>query len=350
MNITVHCELAISRRKSVGESLKFITLTFLLVAFGCSEGARSRSFFDSDSSSAGLKDTMSDDTTDGGTSTDSGTSSDTIDSGVQTSPECENEGELYCNFECLLPIVDDNCGGCNVRCSAGTTCQEVDGVYDCFCPKTTVRCNNQCIDPLTSDGFCGASGSCTGTEAGMDCGTGGQCVDGGCQCDATHTECGGACVDTLTDETYCSPTVGECGVSCMTGGVCTDGACVCPTDIPDECTAGCVDFLTDNGNCGGCAETDGDVCDTANGYQCIGGSCECAPGTTLCDGVCTNTSVDPDNCGGCYNGGAGPGIQCGYVDAPANTVRQGCFGDTCVDSPCDPLVMNKMCDGLTLRD
>jgi hypothetical protein len=80
------------------------------------------------------------------------------------------------------------------------------------------------------------------------------------------------------------------------------------------CDAGCVDTNSDRFNCGGC----GNTCDTAN--DCVDASCEleCQQGLTLCatpdaglypsDGgdaamigpnLCTDTQIDPYNCGTC---------------------------------------------------
>ncbi|CAG8458962.1 16771_t:CDS:2 [Acaulospora morrowiae] len=36
-----------------------------------------------------------------------------------------------------------------------------------------------------------------------------------------------------------------------------------------------------------------------NRMTCQNGKCACPPGWILCNGVCTDTNVDPDNCGAC---------------------------------------------------
>jgi len=279
----------------------------------------------------------------GDTTSDDGTETPPpIDTQPITSPECENEGERYCNFTCMLPNTSDHCGACNTRCSAGTVCIEVGPLqWDCGCADGAVRCGGKCVDPMTDAAFCGASGTCTGLEAGANCGVLGACVDGLCQCIETHTNCGGQCVDTLTHRDYCNPTPGSCGVSCMAGGVCVDGHCACPADRSLECSTGCVNPQNDDNACGGCPEDGGEVCDTANGFSCIDGSCQCPANTALCDGQCVDTRSSNDHCGGCYNDGAGPGIRCDN--------SQGCFAGQCVDSPCDPLVMGNVCSGAPVR-
>ncbi len=287
-------------------------------------------------------------TMDSSTSSDSG-GPDSTDTGPITSPECENVGELYCNGVCLLPVTDDHCRECNRRCGAGQVCLETAGVWDCGCPGGTIKCDGACTDPLTDADFCGASGTCEDDEAGEDCGANAECLAGQCRCLATHVSCDGECVDPLTDEEHCGFLPDECGIACMANGVCTEGTCECPAELPTDCDSiGCVDPMTNNNACGGCVASGGEVCDTASGFTCQEGTCQCAPGLTLCGGVCTDTATDPDNCGGCYDGGAGTGVSCDFVDTPSNTVRQGCFAGQCVDSPCDPVVMDDRCDGLTL--
>src|SRR5690606_40971938 len=52
---------------------------------------------------------------------------------------------------------------------------------------------------------------------------------------------------------------------------------------------------TDPAHCGACD----DAC--ATGESCMAGSCvgTCGGGLTSCDGTCTNTDIDPNNCGAC---------------------------------------------------
>jgi hypothetical protein len=78
----------------------------------------------------------------------------------------------------------------------------------------------------------------------------------------------------------------------------------------------CSDTSADPRNCGGCADADaGVVC--GGGMWCINGACACPGSEMLCEGACTDPSLDPANCGHCGN-------ACGAY--------RSCVGGTC--SPC----------------
>ncbi|AKU92298.1 hypothetical protein [Vulgatibacter incomptus] len=138
------------------------------------------------------------------------------------------------------------------------------------------------------------------------------CSDGAAVCKAPDLVCGDTCVDPNVDPNNC----GGCGIACGGNFVCSDGACVCPSGKTD-CEGRCVDTRSDSRNCGGC----GVVCEA--GTFCLDGACGCSGDDCACDGddcacegddcgcpgeicgdVCTNTSSDELNCGGC-------GIACG---------------------------------------
>jgi len=73
-----------------------------------------------------------------------------------------------------------------------------------------------------------------------------------------------------------------------------DGPLVCPDPLV-ACNDQCVDTSLDPENCGGCNT----LC--ASGV-CNDGSClVCAADETVCGRQCVNTATDPDNCGGCAN-------------------------------------------------
>jgi hypothetical protein len=59
--------------------------------------------------------------------------------------------------------------------------------------------------------------------------------------------------------------------------------------------------------------------DCKGGQQCSrpGGTCSCPTGQTLCGGTCTNTKVDPNNCGGCDN-------QCPDIPRESKCCAGGC--------------------------
>lgn len=114
------------------------------------------------------------------------------------------ESQACCDAECVDVLSDAaHCGGCDMRCDRGTTCQRGQ------CRETTVE------------------EDCTETE---DCNTtwvvADTCSRGVCLCGrATACEdrlmcCDGACVDTTEDPRNC----GRCGVRCSSG-LCYRSAC-----------------------------------------------------------------------------------------------------------------------------
>ena len=74
------------------------------------------------------------------------------------------------------------------------------------------------------------------------------------------------------------------------------------------CSSVCTDTTIDSSNCGGC----GNTCNTAGGESCIGGTCGCASGTH-CGTTCVDTTTDQNNCGGC--GTVCSAITCGSCDS-----------------------------------
>jgi hypothetical protein len=80
------------------------------------------------------------------------------------------------------------------------------------------------------------------------------------------------------------------GGSAGTGG--NDGGMECaPGSV--LCSGQCTDTKNDSKNCSAC----GNAC--AKGYVCLNGSCSCTG--SKCGGVCVDTKNDPANCGSCGN-------------------------------------------------
>jgi hypothetical protein len=71
---------------------------------------------------------------------------------------------------------------------------------------------------------------------------------------------------------------------------CDEGLKCCTDEFGNN---SCVNVLEDDRHCGVC----GNRCSLAR--TCFGGTCECDPGLTECDGICRNTQVDENFCGGC---------------------------------------------------
>jgi hypothetical protein len=193
-------------------------------------------------------------------------------------------GQIACGGRCVDPGSDPiycgastDCAGTNdgTACVSGQSCAS--GTCTTSCPAGQIACSGSCVDPTTDRTFCGASGDCTGTAAGMTCGAGTACDMGSCSasCAAPLSVCDGACVDTRTDATYCGncttvcPTPAHATAVCLSPGTCsstcTSGFADCNTVAADGCEAPTAD---DEMNCGRC----GNVC--LGGSTCTAGRCE----------------------------------------------------------------------------
>jgi len=186
---------------------------------------------------------------------------------------------------------------------------------------------------------CGQHASCSVSPGG----------GAACQCDLTVCPLidGGAgataCTDLETDPHNCN----GCGKQCAQGQNCALGECTCPAS-PNialcETDGGfqCVD-LTSDSNCGACGFTCGENQECA-AADAGAADCVCVdggPGTRFesCSGACTDTNLDPFNCGGCdivcVSGACFPGdAGTGVCDCPAPYTF---CGQDCVDTSRDPL-------------
>jgi hypothetical protein len=157
-------------------------------------------------------------------------------------------------------------------------------------------------------------GTCT-CKSGQDCGTGQVCVAGTCvSCGGAGTNglacpngflcCGSSCLDPSANSGNC----GACGATCAAGNTCAAGKCTCGSDgrtcapgtsACSPCAKGC--------GSGACACASSADCPDPN-EVCQGGSCvacstatagnKCKSGLSCC-GKCVDTTIDPQNCGGC---------------------------------------------------
>ena len=217
------------------------------------------------------------------------------------------------------------------------------------CPGTEVNCAGTCVNPASDPTYCGATSGCGAGgvgSAGVPCMNGQVCNGGACSvsCPGAEVNCGAICVNPTTDPTYCGATpgcgvagMGSAGTPCTNGQVCNGGACSvsCP-GAEVNCAGACVDPSTDPTHCGatvGCGAggmgSAGTPC--VMGTACANGICAatCGAGQVVCSGACTNTAVDPANCGACgtvctappsatpycSSGGCGASCKPGFVSS-----------------------------------
>lgn len=91
---------------------------------------------------------------------------------------CEDPNLTSCESSCVdTDISPDFCGSCDNSCAEGQGCSA--GSCVDVCDPGQLNCGGECIDPTTNADFCGASGTCTGANAGTDCGDN-QCSAGAC--------------------------------------------------------------------------------------------------------------------------------------------------------------------------
>lgn len=244
-----------------------------------------------------------------------------------------------------------NCGACN------TACADVNGTPSCTKGKCAIKCDDNfgnCDDDVSNG--CEASlsdvqncGKCGNQCENVD-GKQAFCKDGTCgatACEAGFGDCkgDGKCeFDLDTDVMNC----GRCGNVCSVAhGTpdCVSGQCVvkdcdsgfknCNADASDGgYSDGCEANIDDSlDNCGAC----GNVCNIAHGTgTCDSGSCavvSCTTGYKNCDeaaadhgagnGCETNTTNDPNNCGGCGN------------DCMATNAASACNNSQCTIKQCD---------------
>jgi hypothetical protein len=257
--------------------------------------------------------------------------------------DCDHNSDTGCETE--IGSDAENCGACGVACSnenGSTRCLE--GACTPVCAQGFDDCDgdpaNGCEADLRSSlEHCGSCArSCAVSHASAACSQG-VCKVG--DCEAGFEDCDGdpsnGCEADLTGVEDC----GRCGNGCnANGGV---ASCVA-ADCEISCVAGradCVNGVLDGcetstnvsvRHCGGCGKS----CSAPVGStpSCIEGECTvstCSDPLADCngdntraggDGCETNTSSDPEHCGGC-------GIECYFPHASARCSSKTCAIDSC---------------------
>ena len=245
---------------------------------------------------------------------------------VADATECA-PGLERCGAQCVDLGADAlHCGECGAVCDLEQVCE----LGDCVpaCAPGRVDCDGVCVDPASNRAHCGAVGDCTGDDRGEQCAAGTVCDGAGAcalECQPSLVSCGGECVDPMTSRSFCGAS-GDClaaaaGSSCADGFVCDAGECAlsCQTALL-ECDGTCVDPAADERYCGASA----DCVATNAGAQCgFGEHCDsglcCGLGEASCADVCTDVLANEAACGDC--------------NAPCGG-QQICSAGTCLPTSC----------------
>ena len=282
---------------------------------------------------------------------------------------CLTDGGSYCTNTASDNL---NCGTCGTVCTNGELCSS--GKCVVSCPTGQINCGvGGCVDANNSTQYCGATLGCgiEGGSAGNVCAQGQACVNGMCQvaCMTGQIGCPNVgCVDPKSSNQFCGASLGcgvgdagSAGTDCTNGTVCSNGSCqaTCGSGLV-LCSVGgtptCVDPTTNGSFCGattGCGVggkgSAGTTC--TNGNVCSSGSCSptCGNGQVLCDGMCVDPTTNPFWCGAVAPCAAGPDqgqiCQTGHVCtngncevtcAPTQALCGGSNG-TCIDPETSPL-------------
>ena len=192
----------------------------------------------------------------------------------------------------------DHCGACNYKCSehsiqnaTSESCLNGNCLYTCSgtfvnVSEGTTANTIKCIDPKSDSNYCGAKSS---SNVGIACTGGRQCKDGICRCSGSQVFCDGVCIDPMTSNRFCGAS-GNCsgntaGEQCKDGKVCINGGCVqnsCSDPTPDLCVVGGKNVCKKvNGG-------DADHCGSCN-YKCS-------------DHIPTNAKIKGSGSGTCSSG------------------------------------------------
>ena len=260
---------------------------------------------------------------------------------VSKPEKCPTAGEVKCGNICIDPKTsNDFCGAddaCDYfdKCESFETCRNgvcVQDISDTCSVAGQIKCNGICINPKTSNDYCGADDSCGNFDK---CETDETCNNGVCEpngntCDvAGQVKCNGTCIDPKTSNDFCGADA-SCGNfdKCETNETCNNGVCEpnddCPVSGQVKCDGTCIDPKTSNEYCGAddsCGNFD--KCDAGEG--CSNGVCESLPcdteGQVRCGATCINPKTSNNYCGA--------DAACGNFDKCETN-------ETCTDGVCKP--------------
>lgn len=150
----------------------------------------------------------------------------TADAGFSCPP-----GLVDCGGTCVDPNTDESFCGAGSDCTTnpGTTCAAGEvcnsGTCELTCQSGLIDCNGTCVDPNTDEAYCGAGPDCS-TNPGTACAPGELCNgSGSCElsCQTGLVDCNGTCIDPNTSQTYCGAGA-DCstnpGTTCAPGELC----------------------------------------------------------------------------------------------------------------------------------
>jgi hypothetical protein len=232
------------------------------------------------------------------------------------------------------------------KCEKRHKCvEQEDGYYRCeigtLCGLGQIKCGSKCVDPLSNRDFCGAKGDCDASSEENS--TGNRCLEkeicaaGVCvaECQQGLAYCNGECINPLTSLKYCGATgtSKSCGsyTECSNNKICRQGQCHCEDGLI-LCNERCIDPLTDLDFCGAknCATNEkGSVC-SAVSQECVAGECKdisCEAGESICNdssGSATCINIQSSHilhCGACNK-------DCTY-NIPNNSTASACNNGTC---------------------
>lgn len=207
---------------------------------------------------------------------------------------------------------------------------------------------NYSLEETCDDGNLESGDGCSDKCFKETCGNGELEPQFGEVCEDGNNEAGDGCSANCRSNEVCGNGIldrGVIGEECDDGNTfngdgcnsecqldCPGGAFRCEVDVNGDTRAVCIDPMSDERFCGADSCQDMDSACVA-GERCENGVCvlSCPDNLTMCDDMCVETTLDPDNCGGC-------GVQCaegvvcsaGMCASCGNGIQEGnedCDGD-----------------------